>query len=211
MKLAPHFFAFSIVCALAAAGCTTSSENKPFVESSSPAVDGGATNESDAATTGDAAEGADGAAAADSAATTSGCSITLSGGMTGSFTCTAAAVWASSNNQGGLALNVKNQPANGLLSISIGFPGEPHTGTYRSTDTGAKGGVTMRQGTSIWVASTGGSSAPQGSYELVLNRVANPLNSSSGKSYDVSGTLTATLAPITASGASNDVAFASSF
>lgn len=208
MKHVPSFVALLLVGLVAPFGCT-GSENKPLGSVTPTPVDGGASSASDAATSGDASE-ADAASAADGATTdgavpsSSSCTITLSGALSGTIPCTASLGYDAKNNLGVLGVSPVGSPTVHFTG-SASFPGQPHTGTYQSTDAGAKGGLSVQQGTPTWFASSGGSST-QGSYALTLNSVTNPRQTSSGDMlYDTSGVLTATLPAITGTGASGTV------
>ena len=128
----------------------------------------------------------------------SSCTAVLSGAVSGTFDCKpATTVWAQSNNQGGFAFNVPQSGSGPAVSVIIGFPGEPHTGHYRSTDSGASGGLTVQTGSnSIWVAAANTGSSPQGSYDLNFTSVGNALTASNGKSYSTDGTVDATLTAV---------------
>jgi hypothetical protein len=118
----------------------------------------------------------------------SSCTATLSGAVTGSFDCKpATTAWSSSNNQGGFGFSVST-PVN--TNVAIGWPGEPQNRHYKNSDAGATGGVTVIQGASAWLAS-----GSQGSYDLNVTNVTNPVSASSGKVYTTDGTLDATLVP----------------
>src|SRR3954464_10052711 len=87
----------------------------------------------------------------------SSCTVTLSGAVSGTFDCKpATTAWSSSNNQGGFVFNVgsgSGTPTAPAINVAIGVTGEPHTGTYRSSDSGVSGGLTAQTGnTTIWFA-----------------------------------------------------------
>lgn len=130
------------------------------------------------------------------------CSLTLSGGQTGTYSCTSTTAWASSNNEG--AFSITPTGFSGMINIAVGWPGEPHTGTYQSTDANAKGGASVVTGsgasTMAWAAAVGGGNAPIGSYTLSFTSISNTVTTSNGKAYTGHGTFTATLASQTGQG-----------
>jgi hypothetical protein len=130
------------------------------------------------------------------------CSGSVSGAINGSYSCTAVtAVWATTNNIGGLTINATGTPT---ITIGIGFTGAPTTKTYSSSDADAISGVTVTSGTAVWLASVSGGTA-QGSYQLHLTSVGTAVTSANGNSYAVHGTLTATLPAASGTTASGTV------
>jgi len=129
------------------------------------------------------------------------CSITLSGMVTGTYACdqpNVTAGWSSANNTGALPINYgmlgQTNPA---VVIALGWPGEPHSGSFTSADSGAMGGVTVSNPGGYWAAVTGGNGTPpQGTYTLNLGSVSAAIASPDGKVYMVHGTLDATLPPL---------------
>lgn len=140
------------------------------------------------------------------------CSITLSGAQSGTFACIAVGgTYDVSSNRGSVAFQTSG--ATPVTTVSISFPGEPHPGTFTSTDTGAVSSLQVSYQTvsgSTWAA-TAGSGTQTGTYTLVLNSVALIAQSTSGKAYAVSGRVDGTLLPIPSSGASGNVLLHAAF
>ena len=139
----------------------------------------------------------------------SSCTVTLSGALTGTYDCKpATAAWSSSSSQGGFAFNVSQAGSAPAISLAIGWPGEPKTGTYANTDAGAQGAVSVQipSGASAghWVAAAGSGSA-QGSYSLKFTSVSNTLSASNVKAYSTEGTLDATLPAVSGTGATGTI------
>src|SRR5438094_8937261 len=77
----------------------------------------------------------------------SSCSVTLSGGLTGTYDCKpAVTAWASSNNQGGFSFGVAQSGSTPSISVAVGMPGEPHTGTYTTTTSGVDSAIAINTG-----------------------------------------------------------------
>jgi hypothetical protein len=135
----------------------------------------------------------------------SSCTATLSGAVTGTFDCKpATTAWGSSNNQGGFAIAVQQAGTTPGFSVGIGWTGEPQTIHYKSSDTGAQGGVVVTTGsgatTQIWAgcaSNSGQCGQVIGSYDLNFTSVSNAVSASGGKAYNTEGSLTATLQPLT--------------
>ena len=147
-----------------------------------------------------------------SAATGGPCTITLTGARTGTYDCSAArsAAWQSSGNQTGVGLNVPGDP---IISVSVVFSGEAHTGVFHSTDSGVEGGaaVTRSNGTEAWEASVDPQSGSVGSFTLNLTAVSVTTMSTSGKVYTAHGTVDATLPASAGSSATGVVTLHAAF
>jgi hypothetical protein len=130
------------------------------------------------------------------------CAMTLSGGVTGDFVCHAIGVWNAGLDRGGIDV-VPDADASASVSGGIGFPGEPHTGTFTEGGTGANSLIELTSGPARWNVSAG--SVAAGSYTLQLTTVSNPAANSQGKSYLVHGVLDATLVPEAGTGAAGNV------
>ena len=90
--------------------------------------------------------------------------------------------------------------------IVIIYFGGPSVRTYKSTDPGMLGGVTVdRSDGSHWSTLQGGS------YDLTFTTVSNQVQYPSGSVYDAEGSLDATLNPVPGSGASGVVALHATF
>lgn len=125
-----------------------------------------------------------------------GCSVTLSGAQTGTYSCGLAAVaaYTTATNQFAVAFNVSGTPS---VQVSLGSTGEPTARTYANNAAGAVGAVTVNSGTSSWFAVGGGG----GTYSLVLSSVTQFSTGATGKTYTVHGTLDGTLANAASGGA----------
>src|SRR5205814_4081744 len=91
----------------------------------------------------------------------SSCTVTLSGGLTGTYDCKpATTAWASSDNQGAFAFQVSQAGTTPQISVAIGIKGEPAAGTYTTTTTGVTSGIAVNTGSGAsgqyWVESSGG-------------------------------------------------------
>ena len=127
------------------------------------------------------------------------CSVTLSGvaSVAGTYNCAPTVTgWQQSNNMGAFGFAIAASGTAPGINVGLGFPGEPHSGTYSNTDTGAQGGVAVTLGsgasTQAWAALSG-TSGNQGSYSLKFTGLGTSISTSAGKTYGASGSLDATL------------------
>ena len=123
------------------------------------------------------------------------CQVSIGGNVT--YGCKpATTVWDSGNNTGGFTFQVTKSSINPGISVTIGFPGEPAAKTYKSTDSGAAGSLSLTSGSGVstqtWVATAGGGT-PTGSYTLTFNSVSGAVTVPQGKAYDGEGALDAVL------------------
>ena len=90
--------------------------------------------------------------------------------------------------------------------VAITFAGEPKVGHFKNTDAGAQGGasVSLTQ-TQVWLVNIGGSGSAVGTYDLNLTSVSTNATVSTGKVYNVSGTLDAVLPAVAGSGTTGTV------
>ncbi|TMA30014.1 MAG: hypothetical protein E6J88_06625 [Deltaproteobacteria bacterium] len=144
----------------------------------------------------------------------SSCSVTLSGGLTGTYDCKpAVTAWASSNNQGGFSFGVAQSGSTPSISVAVGMPGEPHTGTYTTTTSGVDSAIAINTGSGgtaqYWIEGSGSGSQTTGTFTLTFSSVSNAITASNGKVYTGDGTLTATLKNATGGGA--DVTLSATF
>jgi len=136
------------------------------------------------------------------------CTMTATGAVNETATCTATTVYASGSNLGGPTLTI--QGSNSVsLEATITRPGMVTSGTWSSTDTGTKGSIDATMGIPTWDACQG-CSTPQGSWTMDLT-VESMSTTSDGATYIATGTINATLPPITATGATGTVTFTASF
>ena len=142
----------------------------------------------------------------------SGCSLTVSGGMSGTYPCTLrAAVWSSLNDVGQVLVGRTATADAPAISATVSFPGEPIAGTYADDNTDVTARMTVTSGTASWTMNVGGSTPNSGAYTMVLTRVAATKASGDNQIYAVSGTLDATLPPVAGTSASGDVTLQARF
>ena len=135
------------------------------------------------------------------------CSMTLSGAVTGTYACgLPLGAWGSAKNRGAIVLTYNLTGTSGIkASASVGFPGEPTTKTYSSSDGDGQSGLNVVDGKGVWAATAGTSATPLGSYTMVVTSVALGETQATGKSYRVGGTLDATLTPASGTSATGTV------
>ncbi len=140
------------------------------------------------------------------------CAVTLTGGVSGTYNCSAPVmIWTAATNITGLVITVPQAGSTPAVTISVTWTGKPAPGTYQSTDAGAAGGINvLATGTGDWLASVGGN-APSGNYSVQLSDVSQIATTASGISYSTHGTLSATLTPVSASGATGTLALSATF
>jgi hypothetical protein len=140
-----------------------------------------------------------------------GCTVTLSGGVSGEYNCTVGAALAYNHANGtigfGLSVNptTNGQPPSTVVGVAIPGAGWS-TGTYAQTISGATGGVEVQSALEFWQATVGGT-ADQGSWSLHLSNAGTAVTNGSGdKVYTGShGTFDATAPAIAVSGATGTV------
>lgn len=141
-----------------------------------------------------------------------GCTLTVSGGMSGTFPCTLrAAVWSSLSDVGQILVGRTATADAPAISATVSFMGEPIPGTYTDDNPDAKTRMTVSSGTASWAANVGGSTPKSGAYSMVLTSVAATKESGDNQIYAVSGTLEATLPPVPGTSASGDVTLQARF
>jgi hypothetical protein len=121
--------------------------------------------------------------------TNTGCSVALSGGLTGTYDCgTMVAAYSTAINTSSYAASITSPAA---VAIAINFPGDVATGTYTRSSANASGGIVVTSGTSSWsiAAGTGGT----GSYTLTITSATLISSTAQGKAYTIHGTLDATI------------------
>lgn len=140
------------------------------------------------------------------------CTVMLTGALSGTYSCSAALlVWTAATNVTGLVITVPQAGSTPAVTISVTWPGAASTGTYQSTDAGAAGGINvLATGTGDWLASVGGN-APSGSYGAQLTSVSQIATTASGASYSTHGSLSATLTPVSNSGATGTLGLSATF
>jgi len=142
----------------------------------------------------------------------SGCSLTLSGGMSGTYPCTLrAAVWSSLSDVGQIIVGRTPTADAPAISVTVSFPGEPMAGTYTDDIPDTNTRMTVTSGTATWTLNVGGSKPKSGAYTMVLTSVAATKESGDNQIYAISGTLDATLPAVAGTSASGDVTLHATF
>ena len=142
----------------------------------------------------------------------SGCSLTLSGGTSGTYPCTLrAAVWSSLSDTAQIIVGRTAAADAPAISVTVGFQGEPIAGTYADDNPDVTTRMTVTSGNASWTASVGGSTPRRGSYTMVLASVTATKASGDNQIYAVSGTLDATLSPVAGTSASSDLTLQARF
>jgi hypothetical protein len=136
------------------------------------------------------------------------CTITLSGGTTGSYGCTARLAYYSDNNDTGTVMlgygyTGQTTPA---ISATVNFPGMPGVRTLSDTspDAGVTARILVNSGSASWAATESASAATVGTYTLTVTK-ASFTTVGDQDVYAVSGTLDATLPPVAQTSATGDV------
>jgi hypothetical protein len=140
------------------------------------------------------------------------CTMTLSGAVSGTFTCAVGSVFSVADHSGGVSFSVASPAPLQAITASITRPGMVTTGTWTQGDAGASSGLAVMQGgvpPPSWVASAG--SQNMGSYTLNLTAATVIATVNTGTSYDVHGTLDATLPAEQGSGGTGSVMMHASF
>jgi hypothetical protein len=141
------------------------------------------------------------------------CQVTLSGAQSHAFSCFVGASYTTANMLTTFTLTVPMPQPLEQVTVTLQHVGTPQTGTWASTDTGANGSVSVLglPGAMVpeWAAVGGGSSAT-GSYSADLTfALGKP--TAMGEMLGTNGTLTATLTPVTQTGATGTVKFSATF
>lgn len=141
-----------------------------------------------------------------------GCSLTLSGGTSGTYPCTLrAAVWSSLNDVGQILVGRTASADGPAISATLSFMGEPIAGTYADDNADLTMRMTVAAGDASWTGSAGGSVPKRGSFTMVVTSVTATRASGDNQIYAVSGTLEATLSAVAGTSASGDVALEGRF
>jgi hypothetical protein len=142
----------------------------------------------------------------------SGCSLTLSGASSGTYPCTlCAAVWSSLNDTGQIIVGRTPAADAPAISVTVSFVGEPIAGTYADDNPDVTTRMTVSSGNASWTANVGGSAPRRGSFTMVLTSVVAMKTSGDNQIYAVSGTLDATLSPVSGTSASGDLGLQARF
>ena len=141
-----------------------------------------------------------------------GCSLTLSGGTSGTYPCTLrAAVWSSLNDVGQILVGRTASAEAPAISATLSFVGEPLAGTYADDDPDLTMRMTVVSGDASWTANAGGQAPKRGSFTMVVTSATATKASGDNQVYAVSGTLEATLSPVAGTSATGDLALEGRF
>lgn len=143
---------------------------------------------------------------------TTPCTITVSGGSSGTIACgTPTSAFDSSKNQGSVGIGSSGSSSDpNTAIIFVAHPAAPHTGgVYKQTDTGALASITLKMANTAYYSMVAGSTTAsdnQGTYTLTYSSVSTIISANGFTSYAVHGTLDATLVAVpnsTATGTAN--------
>jgi hypothetical protein len=113
------------------------------------------------------------------------CTVTLSGDVTKTLSCTLNAVYDVSSGNAGVSLSVGSE-----VTMAFTATGELTAGTYGWAESVDQGGVVFEGGASAWTVNK---TDAIGSSQFVISSVATTFQGASGKVYAVHGTVTASL------------------
>lgn len=129
------------------------------------------------------------------------CQLTLSGALTGTYSCTANTGYDGSNGKGGFGVTVSGAPEQ--ITIGVGWMGMPQAKSYKQSDADATGGVGIVMGTNVWDAnSASGGNAAVGTYDLSFTTLGNATTNGTQTIYSAHGSFTAMAPSRTGGGAS---------
>jgi hypothetical protein len=135
------------------------------------------------------------------------CLMALTGGVNANVTCEVMLTYTTLTKRADLTISVPQPMPLQDVTVQISQPGEPMTGTWTGSDSGATASISaldsINSMNESWECQVGGSTS-QGSYDLDLT-VGKGQITSSGELFGTTGKLSATLAPQTATGASGTV------
>jgi hypothetical protein len=141
-----------------------------------------------------------------------GCTLTVSGGTSGSYPCSLrVASWSSLSDMGQIILGRIATADTPSISATVTFPGEPRAGTYSDSDPDANTRITVTSGTAYWTMTVGASAPKRGSYTMVLAQVAATKEAGDNQIFAASGTLDATLPAVPGTSATGDVTLHANF
>jgi len=141
------------------------------------------------------------------------CNLSVSGAVSGVFTCSVSVTYATAANRGDVTISVADPRPLQQITLSLQKPGLPVTGSWANTDTGASGGITV-EGESdasvpTWACTVGGTS-PDGTYTMQL-QVGAGMPDMGGEVFGANGTIDAMLPAVTSSGAMGTVSLHATF
>lgn len=133
--------------------------------------------------------------------------ITLSSALTGTYNDVIfKGTYLTSANTGAVSALVADPL---FVTVDILFSGDLHTGTFKNTDPGAKGTVTIVSGNATWAANA---QTGKGSYTLDLTDAGTAFTDSTGKSYsNIHGTLAAEAPAVAGTSAAGSVTVTANF
>jgi len=142
----------------------------------------------------------------------SDCMVSYSGPVVGSAKCgVTTTAWGSSNNVGTFSFTVTPVGTDPNVGVVVKWTGQPVVGqVYTGSDPGAaESGATLYDSTGagwgVYIGGTGPGSFPPAAYTLTFSSVTSPLDTGTGaKLYTASGSLEATLVPLTGQGGANE-------
>lgn len=144
--------------------------------------------------------GSSSSSSGDSGTTENGaCSITWSGAVSAMQSCTALSdgSYNAGTDLSAFAISYTPPPASPTvagLNVAIYFPGRPVPGTsFSSSDSGARGSVSVSQSGNPWLATVGDGTPTAGSYDLTVSAVNVIGAAADGTAYTLHGTLKAIL------------------
>jgi hypothetical protein len=189
-------------CNCSSTGCNGCAQQlSTYCGGTAPSFDGGTTNITDAGAPRDLA-------------TASKCSVTLSGPVSGTYSCTTTILYTAGSDLGLLNLQASTS-ALSQFSLIAQHPGVPASGTWVSSDTGSKATMIVQQNSSggvpaTWTCSIGNGS-DQGNYTVHLAIDKCSVITGNDKTCTGSGQLSATLPALAATGASGDLTVTATF
>ncbi len=138
------------------------------------------------------------------------CSSTLSGAVTATDNCLPdGTAFVTAKDSSGYGFSLVDSTTSSHVVVGIAWSGTPAVGHY--TNTAGSGGAIMVTQTSgaTWVASTGtgpGAGDPVGgTYDLHYTSIGSGVSSNGTTVYPAAGTLTATLNPVSGTGATGTI------
>ena len=143
------------------------------------------------------------------------CSATLTGALTGTYDCQAAlGAYSSTDNKSNFGGSTTGNTFPDV-AFAIAMAGDLHTGTFKDTDAGAIGIITVQGANNqFWTAEVGQSNSnpKQGSYTVNLTSIGNRVAGNAGAAYiGLKGNVTAVLAPVAGTGATGNVNLTATF
>jgi hypothetical protein len=155
--------------------------------------------------------GCSSSAGGDDNANSTGCTITLTGASTGSPACTPIGTfWTSDDNMTAFGFVPDLSDPGALVTIS--FTGQPSTKTYRETDPGTVAAISISSGASQWAMQTASDGTPaSGGFTLTITSANTITSAADARTYQLHGTLTATLPAVAGTAATGTVTLKATF